>query len=154
MGAESSRDQHGGGVAQRADVVVADAVAALRALAFLNAARRRIAVAVRGAAGEEEATLLPLVCSAGCYVLRGERSRNLMLDAGVMCAPLLVYAVLRAPTPALTPATAPWFYRPTADLQLLADVVTIPKGVSANAKGLSNCVGDDAGTPSPPKGAV
>ena len=37
-----------------------------------------------------------------------------------MCAPLLVYAVLRAQSPALTPATAPWFYRPTADLQLLA----------------------------------
>jgi hypothetical protein len=42
---------------------------------------------------------------AWLYVLRDARGRRLMLDAGVMGAPLLVYAVLRSQTPALTHAT-------------------------------------------------
>jgi len=48
-----------------------------------------------------------------------ERGRALTLDVAAICAPLMVYAVLRAQTPALTPSTAPWFYRPTTDLRLL-----------------------------------
>jgi hypothetical protein len=95
--------------------------AALCALAFLK--RRRVAGSLllfAALLAKEEATLLPLVLLVWLYVLRDERGRALMLDAAVMCAPLLVYAALRAQTPALTPATAPWFYRPTADLQLLA----------------------------------
>jgi len=90
------------------------------ALAFLK--RRRVAGSLllfAALLAKEEATLLPLVLLAWLSMLRGERGRSLMLDAAVMCAPLIVYAVLRAQTPALTPATAPWFYRPTADLRLL-----------------------------------
>ena len=37
-----------------------------------------------------------------------------------VCVPLIVYGLLRAQSPALTPNTAPWFYRPTTDIRLLA----------------------------------
>ena len=91
------------------------------ALAFLK--RRRVVGSLllfTALLAKEEATLLPFILLAWLYVLREERGRTLMLDAAIMCAPLVVYVALRLQTPALTPATAPWFYRPTVDLQLLA----------------------------------
>jgi len=95
--------------------------ATLCALAFL---KRRCAAGslllFAALLSKEEATVLPFILLVWLYVLRDERGRSLILDAAVMCAPLLVYAVLRAQTPAMTPGTAPWFYRPTVDLRLLA----------------------------------
>lgn len=94
--------------------------ATLCAIAFLK--RRRVAGSLllfAALLSKEEATVLPFILLAWLYVLRHQRGRTLVLDAAVMGAPLLAYAVLRAQTPAMTPETAPWFYRPTADLGLL-----------------------------------
>lgn len=94
--------------------------AVLSALAFLQ--RRRVTGSLflfAALLAKEEATVLPFVVLAWLLALRNERGRALMLDVAAMGLPLLLYAALRAQTPALTPATAPWFYRPTTDLRLL-----------------------------------
>jgi len=94
--------------------------AVLSALAFLR--RRRVAGSLllfAALLAKEEATVLPFILLAWLLALRNERGRALMLGVVAMGVPLLLYAVLRARTPALTPATAPWFYRPTTDFRLL-----------------------------------
>ena len=94
--------------------------AVLCARAFLR--RQRVAGSVllfAALLAKEEATILPVMLLAWLLALRDERGRDLMLDVTAASVPLIVYALLRAQTPALTPSTAPWFYRPTADLGLL-----------------------------------
>jgi hypothetical protein len=95
--------------------------AALCGRAFLR--RQRVAGSLllfAALLAKEEATVLPVIVIGWLLALRDERGRDLVLDVVATSWPLIVYALLRTQTPALTPATAPWFYRPTADLQLLA----------------------------------
>ena len=97
------------------------ACAALSARAFLR--RQRVAgslLLMAALLSKEEATVLPFVLMAWLWALRHEDRRALILDAVAVCVPLIVYGLLRAQSPALTPTTAPWFYRPTTDLRLLA----------------------------------
>jgi hypothetical protein len=95
--------------------------AALSALAFLR--RRRVAGALLLSAAllsKEEATLLPVILLAWLWLLREGIARDRMLDAVAIVSPAIVYALLRMQTPTLTPATAPWFYRPTFDAGAIA----------------------------------
>jgi hypothetical protein len=97
------------------------ACAALSARAFLRRQRLAGSLMLMGALlSKEEATVLPFVLMAWLWALRDEDRRALLLDAAAVCVPLIVYGLLRAQSPALTPNTAPWFYRPTTDLRLLA----------------------------------
>ncbi len=68
---------------------------------------------------KEEAVVLPIVV-AGLLIARGANGRRVVLDVATMSAVLAGYFVLRLNTPSLTFATAPWFYRPTADAALIA----------------------------------
>ena len=93
--------------------------AVLSMLAFLRG-RRWIGSAWLLAAllSKEEAVALPFVFLAWLFALRssGGRGRvDRVLDALALFAPLVVYLVMRAQTPALTPSTAPSFYRLTAN---------------------------------------
>jgi hypothetical protein len=95
--------------------------AALSARAFLRRQRAIGSLMLFGALlSKEEATVLPFILLAWLWLLRDEGRQALVLDAIAVCVPLIVYAVLRAQTPALTPTTAPWFYRPTTDISKLA----------------------------------
>jgi hypothetical protein len=95
--------------------------AALSARAFLRRQRPAGSLWLFGALlSKEEATVLPIILLAWLWVLRDARQRAFVLDAVAVCAPLVVYGLLRAQTPALTLNTAPWFYRPTTDVRLLA----------------------------------
>jgi hypothetical protein len=98
------------------------ACAALSARAFLRRQRVAGSLMLFGALlSKEEATVLPFVLMAWLWTLRDDEDRRaLVLDAVAVCVPLIVYGLLRAQSPALTPSTAPWFYRPTTDLRLLA----------------------------------
>jgi hypothetical protein len=97
------------------------ACAALSARAFLRRQRVAGSLLLLGALlSKEEATVLPLVLMAWLWAFRDEDRRGLILDAVAVCVPLMVYGLLRAQSPALTPNTAPWFYRPTTDIRLLA----------------------------------
>jgi hypothetical protein len=63
---------------------------------------------------KEEAVALPFILLAWAWIRdRGERPRWTAIAA--MALPLIAYGILRALTPAMTPATAPSFYRLTAD---------------------------------------
>jgi hypothetical protein len=95
--------------------------ATLSARAFLR--RQRVSGSLllfAALLAKEEATVLPFIVAAWLLALRHERGRDLVLDLAAMAVPLMLYVVLREQTPALTPATAPWFYRPSADPGLLA----------------------------------
>jgi len=97
------------------------AFAALSALAFLR--RHRLAGSLllfAALLSKEEATVLPFVLIVWLMSFKDEDRRALLLDVAAVSLPLLAYGVLRAQTPALMPNTAPWFYRPTADVRLLA----------------------------------
>jgi hypothetical protein len=77
---------------------------------------------------KEEATVLPFVILVWVPIARRERrvskagtgGGDWALDVLGVLVPLVVYFALRAQTPALTPSTAPWFYRFTADPRALA----------------------------------
>ena len=97
------------------------ACAALSARAFLRRQRVAGSLMLLGALlSKEEATVLPFVLMIWLWALRDEDRHALVLDAVAVCVPLIVYGLLRAQSPALTPNTAPWFYRPTTDIRLLA----------------------------------
>lgn len=97
------------------------ACAALSARAFLRRQRVTGSLMLLGALlSKEEATLLPFVLLVWLWALRDEDHRALIVDAVAVGVPLIVYGLLRAHSPALTPNTAPWFYRPTTDVRLLA----------------------------------
>jgi hypothetical protein len=97
------------------------ACAALSARAFLRRQRVAGSLMLLGALlSKEEATVLPFVLMIWLWALRDEDRHALALDAAAVCVPLIVYGLLRAQSPALTPNTAPWFYRPTTDLRVLA----------------------------------
>jgi hypothetical protein len=98
--------------------------AVLSARAFLRRQRVSGSLLLFGALlAKEEATILPFMLLAWLLALRHERGRDLTFDLAATLVPLIVYTLLRVQTPALTPSTAPWFYRPTADLRLLASNV-------------------------------
>jgi hypothetical protein len=95
--------------------------AALSARAFLRRHRLTGSLMLFGALiSKEEATVLPFILLVWLGALRNEDRRALLLDALAVGVPLIVYGLLRAQTPALMPHTAPWFYRPTTDLRILA----------------------------------
>jgi hypothetical protein len=97
------------------------AFAALSAIAFLRRQRVIGSLLLLGALlSKEEATVLPFILIAWLFAFKNEDRRAWTLDAAALFLPLVVYGVLRAQTPALTLNSAPWFYRPTTDLQLLA----------------------------------
>ena len=97
------------------------ACATLSAIAFLRRQRIVGSLLLFGALlSKEEATVLPFILIAWLGAFRDEDRRAWTLDTAALFLPLVVYGVLRAQTPALTPNTAPWFYRPTTDLRLLA----------------------------------
>jgi hypothetical protein len=97
------------------------ACAALSARAFLRRQRVAGSLMLLGALlSKEEATVLPFVLMIWLWALRDEDRRALILDAVAVCVPLVAYGLLRAQSSALTPNTAPWFYRPTTDVRLLA----------------------------------
>jgi hypothetical protein len=99
----------------------------LAAIAFL---RRRYAAAAIAIAlallSKEEAVMLPFILLAWAWIRSRDRSttsveRGLSWPAvAALCLPLVVYLSLRALTPAMTPATAPPFYRLSADPLLVA----------------------------------
>jgi hypothetical protein len=94
--------------------------AALSARAFLRRQRFSGSLLLFAALlAKEEAAVLPFILLAWLFALRQERGRDLAIDVAATCLPLLAYFLLRAQTPALTPGTAPWFYRPTTDLRML-----------------------------------
>jgi hypothetical protein len=93
--------------------------AVLSMLAFLRG-RRWIGSAWLLAAllSKEEAVALPLVFLVWLFAFRrgeGKDRIGRIPDAIALFAPLVVYLAARAHTPALTPSTAPSFYRLTAD---------------------------------------
>jgi len=62
---------------------------------------------------KEEAVALPFILLAWTWITRGTRPAWTAIAAAV--APLALYLVLRSLTPAMTPGTAPAFYRFTMD---------------------------------------
>jgi hypothetical protein len=71
---------------------------------------------------KEEATVLPFVILVWVRIARSgtESGKDGALDVLGVLAPLIVYFAIRSQTPALTPSTAPWFYRFTAEPRALA----------------------------------
>lgn len=95
--------------------------AVLAALAFLTGRRVGGAMLLLAALlSKEEATAMPFVIGAWIALLRPERRPAWWRDAVALAIPLLVYAALRSQTAAMTPSTAPWFYRPTLDPRAIA----------------------------------
>jgi hypothetical protein len=70
---------------------------------------------------KEEAVLLPVALAAWAYIRAHEegRTRQVFRASLPAFAALAIYFVLRADTNAMTPATAPDFYRPSLDVGLL-----------------------------------
>jgi hypothetical protein len=97
------------------------AFAALSAIAFLRRQRAVGSLLLFGALlSKEEATVLPFILIVWLVAFKDGDRRARTLDAAALFLPLVAYGVLRSQTPALTPNNAPWFYRPTTDVRLLA----------------------------------
>ena len=95
----------------------------LAAVAFLRRWYLLAAVFIALALGsKEEAVMLPFILLAWLWV-RGDAERRSWRAVAAALAPLAVYLSLRLLTPAMTPATAPAFYRFTFDpLQVMANL--------------------------------
>lgn len=95
--------------------------AALAAWAFLRRHRTLGALLLLAALlSKEEAVLLPAILAVWLMALRDQGERTRLRDAVALLVPLLLYLGLRSRTPAMTPITAPAFYRPTMDPQAVA----------------------------------
>jgi hypothetical protein len=91
----------------------------LAAVAFLRRWYLLAAALIALALGsKEEAVVLPFILLAWTWI-RGEGEWRSWRAIAALLVPLAVYCSLRALTPAMTPATAPAFYRFTLDPRLV-----------------------------------
>jgi hypothetical protein len=110
--------------------------ALLATLAFVRGHRiAGILFLVCALASKEEATLLPVVLVVWLLCLNRGTRRSVAFDVAAMGLAVAVYLVVRHRTPAFTFSTAPWFYRPTTDMRLLARNVLeyLDRGATAAA---------------------